>query len=48
MFSLRLRRNNLWPLGTDRLLRFRGGGGGLGFGGGYNFLLKRLDFGGKF
>ena len=26
MFSLRLRRNNLWPLGTDRLLRSRGGG----------------------
>ena len=36
MFSLRFRRNHLWPLGTDRLLRPGRGGGG--FGGEYNFL----------
>ena len=37
MFSLRFRRNQLWPLGIDRLLRLGRGGGG-GFGGEDNFL----------
>ena len=44
MFSLRFRRNHLWPLGTDRLLR---PGRGAGFRRGVQFS-KRLNFEGKF
>ena len=44
MFSLRFRRNHLWPLGTDRLLRL---GRGEGFRRGVQFS-KRLNFEGKF
>ena len=44
MFSLRFRRNHLWPLGTDRLLRL---GRGAGFRRGVQFS-KRLNFEGKY
>ena len=46
MFSLRFRRNQLWPLGIDRLLRLGRGGGG-GFRRGVQFS-KRLNFESKF
>ena len=45
MFSLRFRRNHLWPLGTDRLLRLGRGGGGVRRGVQFS---KRLNFVGKF